>query len=159
MKKHFLILLVCLLMVALAGCGSAQESLDSLGVAMEIPAGLENSTGKVGYQGYDFVYVGNDMAIFGSKGDLNAEGVDENMTLMTCAENAMKSVEAEAEILTAEKGYLYFVHEADTGLNEFVNVSAFYENGDEFWMIQVSSKQKSYDEAAVFAMLDSVKFN
>lgn len=159
MKKRFLILLACLLSAAvLAGCAASGENLESLGISMDIPEGLENATATVGYQGYDFAFVGKDMAIFGSKGALNAEGVAENMTLMTAAENALKSVEAQAEIVTAEKGYLYFVFEADTGMNEFTNVTAFFENGEELWMIQISSKAKSYDEALVLSILDSVQF-
>jgi len=160
MKKRFVILLICLLTAAaLCGCQAAEKpGLESAGISMDLPQGMENTSGQLGYGDYDFAYVGTDMAVFGSKGDLKADGIDANMTLMTCAENALQIAKMEAEILTAEKGYLYFVYDADTGINKFTNVTAFFENGEAFWMIQISSKSQAYDEAAVFAMLDSVEF-
>ena len=160
MRKILVLTLAALMMITcLTGCETAESAgLEACGIQIDLPEGLKNASGQVGYQSYDFAYVGSDMAIFGSKGDLNAEGVAEGMTLMTVAENAVKSLETPVEIQTAEKGYLYIVFDADTGMNEFTNVTAFFENSGELWMIQISSKVKKYDEAAVFAMLDSVIF-
>lgn len=161
MKKPLLILLALVLLAGfLCACeGGDKNSLEDAGISIDLPKGMKNASGQLGYQGYDLVYVGSEIAVFGSKGDRNAEGVAENMTLEDCARNAMESAAVDAELITAEKGYVYFAYNAESGFNKFRNVTAFYENGDAFWMIQISSKDKAYDEAAVMAILDSVKFN
>ena len=167
MKKIAGILVLVMVLMMLAGCGSKDENT---GVAktetytcrdltMTVPAGMADLSGRVSFEAFTFTLDSADLAIFGLHDSFADFPEVEAYTLEEYTElviqgNGLDSVPATRE----GKDYIYFTYTYQADGAEHKYLTGLFRSSEGFWMVQITAPADAYDEAACFGYLDSVKF-
>lgn len=172
MKKLTLILVVCLLLSSLNGCGlvgsiagevvndvvgSTTKTFTVSGVTIEAPSNMEDVSGETGFEDFALALANNEVAIIGLKEQFvdfegGAEMTLEDYTDLVILANSLDSTVSDR----AGEDYQYFTFEAASEGMNFKYLGATFKGSDAFWFIQVYSLVSDFDEAAFLGYLDTL---
>ncbi len=152
--KRIISAILCLLMVvSLCACGgdsdSSTKTYTHKNVTMSVPGDFEDMTEEAGVDVYEFV-VGTQLnLVLGGK--IENCDVDDYMDAIGSSLNISKSA-------TDKGSYTYFQYK-NTAMNyDYIYDVALVEDGNDLWVIQVSSLESEYskNKSMMMDILDSI---
>lgn len=175
MKKLTLILILCLLVGSLNGCGIVGSIAGNIagdvindvmsdttktftldGVTLQGPSNLEDMSDEDEFQGFHFALANDEVAIIGLKESFVDFG---NIGQMILADYTQLILEANEFDVTVNEGdgYQYFIYEGSNEGMDFKYLGATFQGSDAFWFIQVYSLASDFDETTFLSYLDTVE--
>lgn len=159
MKSLIRILALTLILLTLAGCSIGTKQFACRDLTMTVPAGMKDVSGQSDFAAYTFTLDSTSLAIFALQERYDEYPVLEEYNLQSYTELVIQAnnLDCVPESRSGEN-YYYFTYTYNNAGVEYKYLTATYQSGEGFWMVQISAPLERYDEATYFQYLDSVEF-
>ena len=155
MRKRILALLLCIVLLASAGCSAQPKDFSKEGLTITLTEDFKEQNDK----SYTAYYLSDTVAVYALREEFELfEGGDVEVDLpyymdLVIEANGLDSKPQEKNDL------LYFVFEKEVKDNDFTYYAFVYEGSDAFWLVQFCCETKNAEklEDTIFQYAKSVK--
>ena len=158
MKKMIRIVSLLLALVLLTACGGAStKPYTCRELTMEVPSYMRDVSGQSDFSSFTFALDSTKLAIFGLNETFAEYPTLEEYSTKDYADLIVEIYGVNGTAAQrAGKNYHYIIYTAETPDGEFTYMAGIFKNATGFWMIQVCSPTKNYNQEAFFSYLDTV---